>query len=161
MQMSVKADGLIRAEEDDVRWRGFLTLSNFSFQPGETLKAVTGLNGTISLKNNVLETSRLTGQIGNTSFHAKAFLDGFSEPTLDLHVFAKLLDLKDVGLESPAGKVVVKDFTGHIIRKDKGLQIKSLSARISPSDLTITGLIPDLNKPYYDFQMVSSYLDTS
>ena len=38
MQMSVKADGLIRAEED-VRWRGFITLSNFSFQPGAVRKS--------------------------------------------------------------------------------------------------------------------------
>ena len=107
MQMSVKADGLVRAEED-VHWRGFITLSNFSFRPGETLKAVTGLNGTVSLTNNVLETSRLTGQIGKSSFYARAFLDGFSKPTLNLHVSAKLLDLNDVGLESPAGPVFAK-----------------------------------------------------
>jgi uncharacterized protein YhdP len=159
VRVSARLDGIDGAA-DDIRWQGAVTLADVSFLPGETIKAVSSLNGTVQLQNEHLETSLIRGQIGNTPFQARAILSGFAEPTLDLRLSAKTMDLRDIGLEGAAGPVLIKDFKGNINWSDRGIRIRSLAAAVNGSDLTVSGNVTDMPNPHYDIQVTSSHLDT-
>jgi uncharacterized protein YhdP len=159
VRISAQAEGLTQTEEA-IRWRGSVTLSDCSFQPGESLGTVTGLKGTVKLQNDLAETPLLSGQIGSTPFRARVVLSGFSDPTLYLRLSAKVLDLKDVGLTTPGRQVLVRDVEGDVVWNEREIRINSLTGFVNRSNLTIRGHIPDLKKPYYDIRVTSSHLDT-
>jgi len=159
VRMSARLDGIDGAAVD-IRWQGSVTLADVSFLPAETIKVVSNLNGTVQLQNEHLETSLIRGQIGSTPFQARAVLSGFIEPTLDLRLSAKNLDLRDIGLEGAAGPVLVKDFKGNIVWSERGIHIRSLAASVNGSDLTVSGHVTDMPNPHYDIQVTSSHLDT-
>ena len=74
-------------------------------------------------------------------------------------VSSALLDLEDLGLQSPSGAIKLRDLAGNIVFRDNGLQIKWLSTRMNDSVFNVTGAMPDVKKPFFDIRVTSSYLD--
>ncbi|MGZ6220048.1 MAG: DUF748 domain-containing protein, partial [Syntrophales bacterium] len=143
----------------DLGWRGTITFSDVSFKPTETVKAISALSGSVSLRKNGLDTSLLVGRIGGSLIQGRAMLKDFNNPSVSVNVSSALLDLQDLGLQNPSGAVKLKDFAWNIIFRDKGLQIKRLSARMNDSFFNVTGTMPDVKKPFFDIRVTSSYLD--
>ncbi|MGZ3636052.1 MAG: YhdP family protein, partial [Syntrophales bacterium] len=143
----------------DLGWRGSITFSDVSFKPTETVKAISALSGSVSLRKNGLDTSLLVGRIGGSLIQGRAMLKDFNNPSVSVNVSSALLDLQDLGLQNPSGAVKLKDFAWNIIFRDKGLQIKRLSARMNDSFFNVTGTMPDVKKPFFDIRVTSSYLD--
>jgi uncharacterized protein involved in outer membrane biogenesis len=143
----------------DLDLRGNITFSGVAFKPVETFKAISALNGSVSLGKNILGTSLLTGRIGGSLIQGRATLKDFTNPSVRVKVSSDLLNLEDVGLQSPSDAIKLRNFAGDIVFRDKGLLIKRLSTRVNDSVFNVTGAMPDVNKPFFDICVTSPYLD--
>ncbi len=159
IQLSLTGSGMPKSIAD-LRWSGSVQFSEVSFKPTETSRNVSALNGALSLKKNRLDSSPLAGRIGNSLIKGRVMLTDFKNPAISVTAASALLDLEDLGLRSPSSAIKLKDFAGNIVYKDKGLQIKWLSSRVNDSVFNITGAMPDIEKPFFDIHVSSSYLDT-
>jgi len=158
IRLALTGSGMPKAIAD-LHWRGNITFSGVSFKPIETFRAISALSGTVSLGKNRLETSLLAGSIGGSLIQGRATLHDFKNPSASVTISSALLDLEDIGLQSPSGVIKLRDFAGDIVFRDNGLLIKRLSARMNDSFFTITGAMPDVKKPFFDIRVTSSYLD--
>jgi len=143
----------------DLRWRGNITFSGVSLKPIETFRAISALSGSVSFRKNRLDTSLLVGRIGGSLIQGRATLKDIKNPSVSVNVSSALLDLEDLGLQSPSGVIKLRDFAGNIVFRDNGLQIKWLSTRMNDSVINVTGTMPDVKKPFLDIRVSSSYLD--
>jgi hypothetical protein len=158
IQVSLAGEGMPKSLAD-IHWRGTIKLSDISFQPAETAKTVSNLSGSIHVKENRLETSPLAGYLGNSLIKGKITLTDFKNPSISVTAASDLLNLEDLGLQSPSGAIKLGDFAGKIVLKDNGLHIKRLSLRVNKSVLNITGTVPDVKRPFFDIHLSSPHLD--
>ncbi|HYA13191.1 MAG TPA: AsmA-like C-terminal region-containing protein [Syntrophales bacterium] len=159
VQLSVTGSGMAKSIAD-LRWRGSIKFSDISFKPAETAKTVSTLSGTVNLRENRFNTSPLAGHIGNSLIRGRVMLTDFKNPSISVTAASAILDLEDLGLRSQAGEIKLRNFAGNIVFKDKGLQIKWLSARFNDSIFNVTGSMPDVEKPFFNIHVSSPYLDT-
>src|SRR6185369_13618096 len=73
---------------DALTWSGELSLSSFSFHPGERIKPVSGVNGSVRFNGDTLETSQLSARLGNSAISGRGTLTGFKSPTLSLTFYS-------------------------------------------------------------------------
>ncbi|MHB8138178.1 MAG: YhdP family protein [Smithellaceae bacterium] len=158
MQFALTGSGMSKSIAD-LDLRGNIAFSGLSFRPVETFRAISLLKGSVSIGRNRLDTSLLTGRIGNSPLHGMATLKNFSNPSVSVNVSSDLLNLEDLGLQSPSGTVKLKNFTGDIVLRDNQLLINRLSTRLNHSVFNVTGDMPDVNKPFFDIRVTSPYLD--
>ena len=159
IQLSAAGSGTPKSMADH-RWSGSIQFSGVSFKPSETSRAVSALNGTFNLGKNRLDSSPLVGRLGNSQIKGRVALTDFKNPSISVTAASDSLDLEDLGLRSPFGPVKLKNFAGNVVYKNKGLQIKWLSARVNNSVFNVTGAMPDLEKPYFDIHVSSNYIDS-
>ena len=159
IQVSVAGSGVSKSVAD-LNWRGNVAFSDVSFKPTETSRIVSALSGTVNLRKNRLDTSPLSGRLGNSLIKGRIMLTDFKNPSISVTAASALLDLEDLGWRSPSGEIKLKDFAGNIVFKDNGLQIKWLSAQVNESVFNITGAMPNVEKTFFDIHVSSHYLDT-
>lgn len=159
VQLSLAGSGIAKSIADLI-WHGNVTFSGISFKPAETFRAISALNGTVSLRKNRLDSSPLVGRLGGSLIKGRVTLTDFKNPSMSVTAASALLDLEDIGLQSPSGPIKLRDLAGNIVYKDNGLQIKWLSTRINDSVFNVTGAMPDVKKPFFDIRVSSPYLDT-
>jgi len=158
IQFALTGSGMLKSIAD-LDLRGNIAFSGLSFRPVETFKTISFLKGSVSIGRNRLDTSLLTGRIGNSSVHGRAALKNFSDPSVSVNVSSALLNIEDVGLQSPSGAITLKNVTGDIVLKDNQLLINRLSTHLNNSVFNVTGDMPDVKKPFFDIRVTSPYLD--
>ena len=144
---------------DALSWGGDVALSGFSFKPGEQVKPVTGVNGTLRFSGESIESSQLSVRLGSSSISGRGSLVGFKSPTLALAFSSPSLDLGDLGL--PAGKTPIRaqHVQGTISLKNDNLQISSLSGQLGKTVLQVKGSVQDLKHPHIDISVNSPHLE--
>jgi uncharacterized protein involved in outer membrane biogenesis len=158
IQVSLAGDGMPKSVAD-LRWRGNIQFSDISFKPTETAKIVSNLSGSVRLRENRLDTSPLTGYLGRSLIKGRITMTDFKNPSVTVTAASALLDLEDLGLRSPSKVIKLTDFSGDIVFKNNGLHIKRLSSRVNKSVFNVTGVVPDVKKPFFDIHVSSPYLD--
>jgi uncharacterized protein YhdP len=143
----------------DLRWRGNILCADFSFKPGEQIKTVSNLTGSIEFNGETLETSQLAARLGNSTINAKGKLVGFTNPALSLVFSSPSLDPADFGLKSPQKELRLTKVQGNIALKDDNLQIKSFAAQLNNSVVNLKGTIEDLHNPRIEVSVASPYLE--
>lgn len=158
MRLALTGSGIPKSIAD-LDLRGNISFSGAAFKAFSTLKAISALNGAVSLGRNRLDTSLLTGRIGGSLIQGRVILKDFTDPSVRVKVSSDLLDPEDVGLQSPSGAIKLRNFTGDIVFRDNGLLIKRLSAQMNDSVFSVTGAMPNVKKPFFDIQVTSPYLN--
>jgi len=158
IQVSLAGDGMPKSLAD-LHWRGNIQFSDISFKPTETAKTVSNLSGSVNLRENRLDTSPLTGHLGSSLIKGRVTLTDFKNPSISVTADSALLDIEDLGLQSPSGAIKLSDFAGDIVFKDNGLHIKRLSTRVNNSVFNVTGAVPDVKRPFFDIHVSAPYLD--
>jgi hypothetical protein len=158
MQFALTGSGMPKSIAD-LDLRGNIAFSGVSFRPIETFRAINVLKGSVSISKNRLDTSLLTGRIGKSPVQGRVTLKNFSNPSVSVNVSSALLNLEDVGLQSPSGAITLKNVTGDIVLRGNQLLINRLSTRLNHSVFNVTGDMPDVNKPFFDIRVTSTYLD--
>jgi uncharacterized protein YhdP len=142
-------------------WGGEVDLAGFSFKPGDRIKTVSGVNGSLRFNGDSLESSQLSVRLGNSLISGRGSLNGFKTPTLSLSFSSPSLDLSDLGWAPPPGKPAlrVERVQGTLALKNDNLQIGSLSGQLGKSVLQLKGSVQDLKNPHIDIAVNSPHLE--
>jgi uncharacterized protein YhdP len=160
LQASLQGSG---ATLDALSWGGEVALAGFSFKPGDKIKPVTGVNGTLRFNGDSLESSQISAHLGNSSLSGRGSLSGFQSPTptLSLSFSSPSLDLADLGFPAAAGKqpLRVERVQGIVALKNNNLQISALNGQLGKSVLQVKGSVQDLKQPHVDITVASPHLE--
>lgn len=143
----------------DLRLEGNVMLGGFSFKPNETIKAVSGINGTISVNGDTLETSQISAQIGNSAVTGRGKLTWLDNPDLSLIFSSPSLDPEDFGFRTGKKGFRLAMVQGNISLRDNDLQIKSFSTQLNRSVINLKGTVSDLKNPVADLSLSSPFLE--
>jgi uncharacterized protein YhdP len=160
IQASVRAEGA-PGHPADWRWSGDVLLAGASFEPPDPARPVTNVFGSIRLKGDRIETSRLHVQLGNSPISLKGIMTDLKNPVYALTFSSPELDVEDIGLRHPKQPVRLKSVSGSATLKGSDLHISSMAFHLNESILNIRGLIADLDSPRIDMALASPYLDTA
>jgi uncharacterized protein YhdP len=146
--------------DNSLAWRGALTFAGVSLKPPEFGKPVSNLNGTVTFSGDTLETSQLSGRLGNSTINGRGNMSGgWDNPTLALAFNSPALDLADLGLQSPRHPVRLTRVKGEIALHERDLQIRALSGQINESSLSLKGTVQDVRNPRVDLAVTAPYLN--
>ena len=159
MQFALTGSGMLKSIAD-LDLRGNIAFSGVSVRPIETFRPISVIKGSVSIGKNRLDTSLLTGKIGKSPVQGRVTLKNFSSPSVSVNVSSALLNLEDVGLQSPSGAISLKNVTGDLVFRDHQLLISRLSTHLNNSVFNVTGDMPDVKKPFFDIRVTSPFLDT-
>lgn len=142
-----------------LRWSGNILCAGCSFKPGESIKTVSNITGTIHFSGDTLETSQIAARLGNSTIYARGNLVGFANPTLNLAFSSPSLDLSDFGLRTPEKEVRLTHAQGNIALEDNDLRIRSFSTQLNNSILNLKGTVEDVRNPTINVSVTSPYLE--
>lgn len=140
-------------------WSGDVTLAGFSFKPAEKSKPVTGVNGSLRFNGDSVESSQISGRLGNSSISGRGSVTGFKSPTVALAFTSPALDLADLGFATGKTPIRAERVSGNLSLKNDNLQIASLTGQLGRSVLHVKGVIQDLKHPHADLTINSPHLE--
>ncbi|HPJ95664.1 MAG TPA: AsmA-like C-terminal domain-containing protein [Syntrophales bacterium] len=140
-------------------WSGQLSMTGLSFVPGENIKTVSGINGSVHLKGTTLETSSITARLGTSPVTVQGSVTNFRDPSMRVDFLCPNLEFSDLGLTSPDPRKKLTDVKGNFFWHGDNLDINTLSGRIDNTTLNVKGTIRDLKKPVISLQGTSPYLE--
>ncbi|HBG05773.1 MAG: AsmA family protein [Geobacteraceae bacterium GWC2_58_44] len=161
-QPSGRMQALLRASGpglDRLSWGGNVALSGVSFKAGEKIKPVTGVNGSIRISGETLESSQLSVRLGSSTIYGRGTLSGFKAPSFSLSFTSPVLDLADLGF--PQGRLPLRaeKVQGNLSYSKDNLQIGSLSGTLGKSVLQMKGSVKDLKQPVIELAITSPHLE--
>ncbi len=158
-RMKVALKGESRAGgTDDYKWRGTLELSDASFRPSFSARPVTGITGTVVFADNIAESSQLTARVGTTLLSGKGAIGSIDPLAFNMVFSTPGINPADFGFVSDSVLPQLKNAQGDIVFSENTLQVKSFSADINRSSLTVKGKV-DLDTPGAELYLTASYLD--
>ncbi len=153
--------GTLAPAAEDFRWRGVVALSNASIRYSPSEKPVSELTGNISFDDDSFESSQLTAKIGNTALTGKAAITSLSPVAFKLAFTSPKIDLADFGFKHPQKIPQITKVSGDISFRKNSLAIKSVSGNLNNSQLTVKGVISDIEHLKANLAITASYLDIS
>lgn len=159
IQVTAHADG--NAESfAGLNWGGNVALSGTSFKPAGNIKRLHNIAGNIRFQGNSLETPRLSAMLGNSFIFGKGTISNFDNPEFTIEFTVPTLDVADLGLVAPEGKTPkIRKVQGTISLADDTLRVKSLSAKVNESSLSLKGTVEHLKSPRIDITVNSPFMD--
>jgi hypothetical protein len=157
LQAAVTAAGN-PASFDSVKWRGAVTLAEFSLRPSAQLPPLSHLNGTLNLSGAGVESRQLSGKLGTSDFTATASLRGFTHPVADLAVAFPSLHLNDFGLRSSGQLPVLKNLAAKVVLQDGSLTVSSLAGELNRTSFALQGELLDFSNPKINLRITSPFL---
>ena len=140
-------------------WGGTVALSGASFKAGDKIKPVTGINGSVRIGGDSLESSQLSVRLGSSTINGRGTLSGFKEPSFSLAFTSAALDLADLGLPKGRHPMRAENVQGNLSYSKNNLQIGALSGTLGRSVLQIKGSIQGLQHPAIELAVNSPHLE--
>jgi uncharacterized protein YhdP len=140
-------------------YNGTIALNSFSVLPNEKLKPVTGINGTVSLKGNSLETSSMAVQYGDSPLTVKAHIKSLKTAETEIQVTSPQLFLRDINRAAPKSDTSIRRLHGALTVKDGRYGINNLTGQLNASNFNISGVYSGGRSPEASFTVTSSNLD--
>jgi len=102
---------------------------------------LTSLSGPLTLEGETLSSDGLSGGIGSTRFTARGSLTFGDTPSFRLFLSAARLHPEDIGFLKPPREIVISALRGEILGSGDRYTLRSLSAQINGSPVTVSGTI--------------------
>ncbi|QXE85794.1 AsmA-like C-terminal domain-containing protein [Geomonas nitrogeniifigens] len=144
---------------DRLTWSGNVGLSGVTLKPGEKIKPLTGVNGTVKVNGETFETSQLQVRLGSTSISGRGVLTGLQNPSWQLVFSSPSVDPADIGFANGGAPVRVERVQGNLTYQKDNLQITSLSGSLGKTSLQVKGSVKDLQHPLAELVVAASYLN--
>jgi len=123
-----------------MNYRGDIVLSAFSLKPGDRLKPISNMNGTISLKGRSLETSNIGIMLGSSRINAKGSISDLRNPETELSLTSPELLLSDVAIISHLPDTRIRNVSCRLGIKEHNYRIRNLSAALNGTPFSINGI---------------------
>ncbi|WP_224963287.1 DUF3971 domain-containing protein [Geomonas subterranea] len=144
---------------DRLTWGGNVGLSGVTLKPGEKIKPLTGVNGTVKVNGETYETSQLQVRLGTTSITGRGVLTGVQNPSWQLIFTSPSVDPADLGIATGGAPVRVERVQGNLTYQKDNLQITSLSGSLGKTSLQVKGSVKDLQHPLAELVVAAPYLN--
>jgi len=151
--------GTLTPAAEDFRWRGAVALSNASIRYSPSEKPVSELTGNISFDDDSFKSSQLTAKIGNTALTGKVNIKSLSPVAFNASFTSPNVDLADFGFKHPQKTPQITKVIGDISFTENSLAIKSVNGSLNNSQLTVKGVINNIEQLKADLTVTASYLD--
>ena len=160
-KVQLTVGGKLVPSAESFRWRGIVALHNASIRYSPSKKPVSELTGNITFDDDSFESSRLTAKIGNTALTGKVIINSLDPVIFRTTFSSPHFDLADFNFQAPHKAPQITNVKGDISFHENNLSIKALSGNLNSSQLTVKGVISDIDLMKADLAITSSYLDIS
>jgi hypothetical protein len=140
-------------------YSGSINLNAFSCQPGENLKPISNINGSITFKGNSLETSSIAVHYGSSTVNARGRIRDFRNPEAEITLSSPEFFLRDANLVPPESGVGIRRLHASFILQDDRYTIRHFSGVLKSSHFTISGSYANGRAPEANLAITSSKLD--
>jgi len=146
---------------ESFRWRGIVALNHASIRYSQSEKPVSDLTGNITFDDESFESSQLTAKIGSTVLTGKVIINSL-EPVVFRTTFSSpYIGLADFNFHSPHKTPQITNVNGDISYHENTLSIIALSGNLNNSQLSVKGVISDIDQMKADLTITASHLDIS
>lgn len=142
-----------------MEYSGSIALNSFSFQPSESLKPVSDINGMLVFKGNSLETTGLTAHYGSSLVTAQGRISNFSNPEAEITLSSPQFLLRDVVSIPSRPDAAIQKMSASFAVRDNIYTIRSFSGRLNSSTFAVSGSYTAGARPSADLALTSRYLD--
>jgi uncharacterized protein YhdP len=140
-------------------YNGDILLSDFNFEPGDKLKPVSGINGSITFRGNSLETSSITARYSNTLMTMKGRIKSLQDPEADISLSSPQFFLQDVNLGNNKPDASIKRFNAAFTVRNGLYTLKSVSGLLNSSNFNVSGVYRSGRTPEASLSITSTKLD--
>jgi uncharacterized protein YhdP len=168
MWQKYKPQGIVQAhirgggDPDDLSamdYNGTVNLTKLSFLPGNSLKQISDMNGSIIFKGNSLETSRMPARFGNSVITVKAAVKSLKNPEADISLFSPQLFMRDINVTEALPDSGIKNLNvSGTLHKD-AITLRSASGLVNSSNFNLSGIYLTGRNPQATFSVTSTKLD--
>ena len=140
-------------------YKGAISLNSFSLLPGDDLRPVSNINGTINFKGSSLETSSIKVNFGSSAVTVQGRIKQFKNPTAEITLSSEQFFLRDIIAVPPKQDSSIRRLRATIAVRDNVYTIRSLSGSLNASTFIINGELVGGRDPHADVSIVSTNLD--
>ncbi|HEY3307087.1 MAG TPA: AsmA-like C-terminal domain-containing protein [Desulfuromonadaceae bacterium] len=140
-------------------YNGNINLAAFSCLPGEGLKTISNINGSISFKGNSLETSSISVLYGSSLVNAKGRIRSLKNREAEIVVSSPQFFLKDANLAPDKNDLSIKRMKASLTLQDKRYTIQNFTGLFNASNFSINGTYTSQGTPEANLSIISSNLD--
>lgn len=142
-----------------MEYNGTITMSGFTITPGTRTKLLSGINGTIKLRGNSLETSSIAARYGSSPITFSATVKNLQAPEARLRISSPQLFLRDFGLVATPADTSISRFSATGRVKKGSYAIDSISGMLNESNFHISGVYHTGQTDKADLTITSTKLD--
>jgi hypothetical protein len=159
-KVQVRLHGIGNPEDfSAMNYAGSVALTAFSLQPGEKLKSVSGINGSITFKGNSLETSSMAARYGDSPLTVKGQMKSLKTGEAELAFNSPGMLLRDINLAPPKSETAIRRMNGVVSVREGRYTVNSFSGLLNNSNFSISGIYAGGASPENSFTITSSSLD--
>jgi uncharacterized protein involved in outer membrane biogenesis len=140
-------------------YSGSIGLASFSCHPGENLKPVNNINGSITFKGNSLETSSISVLYGNSIVNAKGRIRSLKNREAEISLSSPQFFLRDANLVQTKSDMNIRRMRATLILQDNKYTIRNFSGLLNTSNFSINGTYINDQAPEANLAITSSNLD--
>lgn len=140
-------------------YNGTIVLNAFSAQPGEKLKPVSGINGTITFSGNSLETSSISARYGSSMLTMKGKIKSINNPEAEILITSPDFFLRDLSLALKRPDASIRRLNAAFSVRNGSYTIKSVSGLFNSSNFNISGGYLSERVPKASLNIASTKLD--
>jgi uncharacterized protein involved in outer membrane biogenesis len=142
-----------------MNYSGNVALNEFSLQPVDKFKAVSGINGSIAFKGNSLESTSIQARYGDSLLTVKGRVASLKNREAQLEVSSPQLFLRDLNRAPLKSDLAVRRLSGTLLLHEDSYELKDFSGQINNSNFNISGTYSEGVAPRADVTVTSSRLD--
>lgn len=140
-------------------YSGAITLASFSLQPGENLKQVSNINGSINFKGNSLETSSISVLYGSSLINAWGKVKNLKNREAEITLSSPQFFLRDATIVQPKNDTSIRRMEASLIVKGNRYTIQNFSGLLNASSFNISGSYINDRAPEANLTINSTFLD--
>ncbi len=140
-------------------YNGSISLNAFSLKPAETLRSVSGINGSILFRGHSLETSSITALYGNSLLNVKGQVKNLHNPEAEITLYSPELFLRDLNLSQDRPDTAIKRFNAAFSVSNGLYRFKSVSGLLNSSNFNVSGEYHSGINPVSSLSVTSSKLN--
>ena len=168
MWQKFKPQGTVQAhirgggDPDDLSamdYNGTIDITKLSFQPGNDLKQISDISGSIIFKANSLETSKMPARFGSSMITIKAAIKSLKNPETDISISSPQLHMRDINATEDHPDAGIKRLNAICTIHKDTITLRSVSGLINSSNFNLSGVYLTGRNPQAAVSLTSSKLD--
>lgn len=140
-------------------YNGDIMLNNFSFEPGDKLQPVSGINGSVAFRGNSLETTSIAARYGTSLITMKGRIKSLKNPEADIHISSPKFFLRDINFGHNRPDANIGRFNAAFTIRNGSYMLKSVSGLLNSSNFNISGIYRTGAVPEASLTITSTKLD--